>query len=260
MHTEWLKLANFGEYAHPRGVQLLGIQSAETIIDSFSSLRGCLMRKFQGLPIFIGHPDDPEFASKNSKVYGRIENMKVEDDALWILVKWTDIGQELFKNGILRYLSPRWLTTPTKDGKLFPKRLLSVGLTNHPNIKCDHIAKSEEIESSTTSLNGNVGSFAANREKNYQDLGPMDALQTNEEQSTEEEIISMEKNMVVLPSQIVLHTVSQTEDLKQPIFNKSNCERILELVFERMQKFSEKYNDAWNAVKRSNPTLFNKNF
>jgi phage I-like protein len=139
MAIEWFELVNFGECAHQKGTQLFDVPAAERIIDSFHSLRGRLLRRFQGLPIFIGHPDDPEFASKKSKIYGRIENMKTEDDALWILVKWTDIGQELFKNGILRHLSPRWLTTPTKDDKLSPKRLLSVALTNHPNVKCDHI-------------------------------------------------------------------------------------------------------------------------
>ncbi|MDR1890670.1 MAG: phage protease [Puniceicoccales bacterium] len=260
MSVEWLKLANFGEYAHQKGTQLFDVQAAERIIDSFHSLRGRLMRRFQGLPIFIGHPDDPEFASKNSKIYGRIENIKTDDDALWILVKWTDIGQELFKNGILRHLSPRWLTVPTKDGKLSPKRLLSVGLTNHPNIKCDHVSKAEKADEQTTLPNDDAENFAVDARVNCQDSSPTDAHPASEEQSGEEITDSMGENIVILPSKVVLHTVSQTEDLKQSIFNKSNCERILELVFERMQKFSEKYNDAWNAVKRNNPALFNRNF
>jgi hypothetical protein len=59
---------------------------------------------------------------------------------------------------------------------------------------------------------------------------------------------------------IVLHTVSQTDDLRPQSFEKMKCKQILDLVFERMQRFSEKYGDAWMAVKRSNPALFNKNF
>jgi hypothetical protein len=55
---------------------------------------------------------------------------------------------------------------------------------------------------------------------------------------------------------IPLHTVSQTSDIGGQTFGKSRCEKILQLVFERMQKFSEKYGDAWLAVKRSNPALF----
>jgi hypothetical protein len=93
-----------------------------------------------------------------------------------------------------------------------------------------------------------------------QDSSPTNAPPTSEEQSEEEITDSMGKNSVILLSKVVLHTVSQTKDLQQSIFNKSNCERILELLFERVQKFSEKYNDAWNAVKRNNPALFNKDF
>jgi hypothetical protein len=262
MHVEWLKLVNFGEYAHPKGTQLFDVHSAERIVDSFHSLRGRLMRRFQGLPIFIGHPDDPEFGSKNHRVYGRIENVKVEDDALWILVKWTDIGRELFKNGILRHLSPRWLTTPTQGGKLSPRRLLSVGLTNHPNIRCDHVSKVEKIDGQMASLgNDGVKSFEIDGQENCQAIDSGNILPKGEEEQLGQQATdSVDENILILPSQIVLHTVSQTEDLKHPIFNKSNCERILELVFERMQKCSEKYNDAWNAVKRSNPALFKKNF
>jgi hypothetical protein len=262
MYVEWLKLVNCGEYAHPKGTQLFDSQAAERITDSFHSLRGRLMRRFQGLPIFIGHPDDPEFGSKNHRVYGHIENMKVEDNALWVLVKWTNIGQELFKKGILRHLSPRWLTTPTQDGKLSPKRLLSVGLTNHPNIRCDHASKVEKVDGQmASSENGSVENFEIDGQENNQYVNPENILpESKEEQPGQQVTDSVDENILILPSQIVLHTVSQTEDLKQPIFNKSNCERILELVFERMQKFSEKYNDAWNAVKRSNPTLFDKNF
>ncbi|MDR2628430.1 MAG: phage protease [Puniceicoccales bacterium] len=261
MHVEWLKLVNCGEYAHPKGIQLFDSQAAERIIDSFHSLRSRLMRRFQGLPIFIGHPDDPEFGSKNNRVYGRIENMKVEDNALWVLVKWTNIGQELFKNGILRHLSPRWLTTPTQDGKLAPKRLLSIGLTNHPNIRCDHQSKIEKVARQAASPgDDSAKNFEIDGQENYQDINSENILPEGEEESGQQVTDSTDEDILILPSQIVLHTVSQTEDLKQSIFNKSNCERILELVFERMQKFSEKYNDAWNAVKRNNPALFNKNF
>jgi hypothetical protein len=59
-----------------------------------------------------------------------------------------------------------------------------------------------------------------------------------------------------LDENFALHTVSQTENLPVHGPGRSNCERILALVFERMGKFSESYGDAWIAVKRSNPALF----
>jgi hypothetical protein len=141
--------------------------------------------------------------------------MKTDDDALWILVKWRDIGQELFKNSILGHLSPRWLTMLTKDGKLSPKRLLSVGLTNNPNIKCDHVSKAEKVDGQTTLPNDDAENFEVDTRVNCQDSSQMDAHPASEEQSGEEITNSMVENIIILPPKVVLYTVSQTEDLKQ---------------------------------------------
>jgi hypothetical protein len=47
MHIEWLKLVNCGESFHPKGTQLFDVQPAERVVDSFHSLRGRLVRRFQ---------------------------------------------------------------------------------------------------------------------------------------------------------------------------------------------------------------------
>lgn len=274
MNIEWLKLVNFGEYRHSKGIQVLDASSAQAISNSFHSIRGRLARKLQGIPVFIGHPDDPEFPSGNGKVYGHIGDLKVEDDALWISVRWTEIGNELFKNGILRYLSPRWLTVQTKCGKLLPRRLLSVGLTNHPNIPCEHVARVETVADTPIGkesfegehLQGKQADASVHSGENCGGGGSTpiakDAAETVEElsaaQSAEDKI--SEKVSPALPKKIVLHTVSQTETLLARNAQMANKERILRLVFDRMQKFSENYGDAWMAVKRSNPALFQKHF
>ncbi|MDR3143893.1 MAG: phage protease [Puniceicoccales bacterium] len=244
MSGEWLKLADFGEYQHPKGIQVLDENSAKAIVDSFLSFRGRLMRKFRGIPVFIGHPDDPEFSSKNGKVYGTIENLRVDDGALWILLEWTDVGEELFRSDILRHLSPRWLTVRMDDGRLFPRRLLSVGLTNHPNIKCEHLPKAEENETVCADV-----CAALEISENDTDVRDFTAAEQSHSVDDAEEI-SREN--------FPLHTVSQTENLAANGDGKSNCEKILALVFERMGKFSENYGDAWMAVKRSHPALFTK--
>ncbi|MDR2737382.1 MAG: phage protease [Puniceicoccales bacterium] len=265
MSLSWIKLANFGEYRHRKGSQLLNANSAKDIVDSFRSIRGRLMRKFRGIPIFIGHPDDPEFSPKNDRIYGRIGDLKIKDDALWILVKWTEIGRELFESGIIKYFSPRWMTSKAADGKLLPKRLLSVGLTNHPNIQCDHVSTEEQ-----SSLD--LGEFGNDPELLPSDPGQESSQKClhNRGDKVEENVCgenfpvtglvtSATDNPIHAP-EIALHTVSQTDDLWQCVAEKSSREKILELVFERMHKFSEQYNDAWMAVKRGNPALFHKNF
>ncbi|MDR2737485.1 MAG: phage protease [Puniceicoccales bacterium] len=292
MNVKWLKLVNFGEYDHPKGTQVLNSLSAKTVVDTFLSSKSHSSEKSRGIPIFIGHPDDPEFASRNGKIYGRMEDLKVADDALWATVRWSTVGRELFENGILRYLSPRWLTTQTTGGKLFPKCLLSVGLTNHPNIRCEHVSKIETIgeenpkradlvesESSQNARCGRVSKvemigeegiewptekscFEADRAGKFSEEGekveslPPEEASAEAENHGEKSNAPSDQKFEISSMQIVLHTVSQTEDLRQQFSNKSNCERILNLVFDRMQKFSERYNDAWMAVKRSNSALF----
>ncbi|MDR1433090.1 MAG: phage protease [Puniceicoccales bacterium] len=274
MNIEWLKLANFGEYHHAKGVQVLDAASAKDIYNSFHSIRWRLVRGFHGIPIFIGHPDDPEFLSKNEKIYGRIENLKVEDDALWISIKWAKSGKGLFKNGILKYLSPRWLTVQTRDGKLLPRRLLSVGMTNHPNIPCEHVAKIETIGepaeegkisepecqgeakpevSAHSNVSGGDGVAIFQVENAAKQVEKLALAVPKSEEISERIFPSLQKK-------IILHTVSRTDALVARDACAASRERILRLVFERMQKFSENYGDAWMAVKRTNPELFQKHF
>jgi hypothetical protein len=52
------------------------------------------------------------------------------------------------------------------------------------------------------------------RPKKFLDVNPMDTPRTGEEQAREEATNSRGENIVILASKIVLHRVSQTEDLK----------------------------------------------
>ncbi|MDR1414079.1 MAG: phage protease [Puniceicoccales bacterium] len=255
---EWVKLVNFGEYWHSKGIQSFDEEAANAIVEYFHSIRGRLRRKFQGIPIFIGHPDDPEFSPRNGKIYGRVENVKVEDDALWIFIKWTEFGRELFQNGIINHLSPRWLTVKNKEGRLSPKRLISVGLTNHPNIPCKHVSKFEkcgkEIGDMTIGTACSKNDEAENSQKFANENSP--SPEENLNQNWQGKLLGGE-NGSLLPE---LHVTSKTEGLGRSRFDRSNGEKILALVYERMMKLSENYADAWMAVKRGNSSLFYENF
>jgi hypothetical protein len=289
---------NFGKYDHQKGTQLIDSRSAKAIVNSFHSIRGRLMRGFRGIPIFIGHPDDPEFSSKNGKIYGRIDGIRAENSALWISIKWTDVGREIFENGVIKYLSPRWMTTRDGSGNLIPKRLLSVGMTNHPNIRCDHVSvedaaseiggmlelSSENNTKAESSVNckqsdsaeSSVNCEGGNSTENLASCKGNDSAENSticgKSNSTEnfasckggdsaESSVNCEggdsaESSLAQPGRVALHTVSQTESLRMKNANESNCEKILELVFERMKIFSERYEEAWMAVKRKNPALF----
>ncbi len=268
MHQEWIKLADFGKYHHEKGIQILDETTAQNIISSFRSLSGRIIRKFIGLPIYIGHPDDANFQSTNKKIYGRIIDFKTEANALWILSKWTDIGYALFKNGILKHLSPRWLTKQSSDGTLLPQRMISVGMTNHPNMFCQHVSQDINVEMNDISdenISKDINDDISNPITN--DASSIDEtmiLNDNKQQTTnndsQQNITTNIEHIIPNNTIVTLNTTSQTSNLATLNHDSSNGEKILAMVHDRMQSFSENYTDAWMAVRRLHPSLFYKNF
>ena len=160
---KWIKLTDYGEFPHARGLQRLSRESARSMVSYFNSLRGKLARRFGGLPVYIGHPDDPSFANqpghRDTRAYAWIQAMDDREDGLWVLPKWGAAGRELLSNAFYKFLSPRWAMKAVEPGVFEPFRLLSVGLTNQPNIPCDAIANEkgpDRITQTLTSEKGNT--------------------------------------------------------------------------------------------------------
>jgi hypothetical protein len=253
------------------------------MVNYFNSLRGKLMRKFLGLPIYIGHPDDPEYDGAGDRsIYGRVENLKVEDDVLWVLSRWTELGKKLFDGGFLRYLSPRWLMRKVRDRIFQPVRLISIGMTNHPNLcrgkvsssaggaQCLQLPKNEGIankvrpknETKSEILTNPVqdaildGGLCAKRLENQKDANEVSA-ENNPVSAGECATGGSEENGV---SGGGLHVSSLTENLFERTNGQPCKDRILALVYEQMANFGDDYQSAWNTVKRRFPALFGENF
>jgi hypothetical protein len=143
---QWLKLVEYGDHSHPEGIQRVTKGAAVEMQRKFRSLRARLARKFGGVPIYIGHPDDENFARlpghSDTRSYAWVQDIEAREDGIWILPKWSEDGQKLIKNSYFKFLSPRWEMKREGD-VLIPIRLISVGLTNHPNIPGDAIANQE---------------------------------------------------------------------------------------------------------------------
>lgn len=148
----WLKLADYGDWPHSRGLQRLSRKAARRMVSHFKSLSQRLARRFGGIPLYVGHPDDPHFSGKaghnDTRAYAWIRDMDARPDGLYILPKWSESGQHLLKNAYYKFLSPRWAMEPVKgSGGVFePIRLLSVGLTNEPNIPGEALANAKPNE------------------------------------------------------------------------------------------------------------------
>lgn len=158
---EWFRVAPFGEHPNRVGIQVLDRDAAEAMVGAFNSLVARAARNFRGLPIYVGHPDEPNWAKQNPTVraeaVGRIRELQVRDDGLWAKHALNDDGKRLLSGEAAPYAfqSPHWGMVPVpKRAKAFrPVELYSVGLTNQPNIPGTAIGVNESVPGSSTSMN-----------------------------------------------------------------------------------------------------------
>ena len=132
----WFQVSPFGRFPHRVGLQVFDRQAANSIVSRFKSARDRLARLWRGLPVFVGHPDlDPKTYPDHRK-YGSIQDLEVRADGLWARPKWSRAGREIVNDEHYDFQSPLWNMEPVPNeaGAFRPVELLSVGLTNRPNI------------------------------------------------------------------------------------------------------------------------------
>ena len=133
---KWIQLSPYGNFAHPLGHQTITRKDAEYCIKNSCTLLFRL--NIHKIPVYIGHPDDAQFQNHpdhmNPTVYGWVKHFLANDTGLWVTIRWTKSGQELVENKIYNFLSPRWALNQDKLGNHHPYKLISVGLTTHPNL------------------------------------------------------------------------------------------------------------------------------
>ncbi len=181
--TGWLKLADYGDWPHTRGIQRLSREAAGRMCEYFKSLRGRLARRFGGLPVYIGHPDDPGFAGQSghddTRAYAWIADMQDRDDGLYILPRWSQAGRELLSNAFYKFLSPRWAMRHLDADVYEPVRLISIGLTNQPNIPGEAIANEiRPLDDDEVTSGGGSGEDETNdyRDQEPTEVRPVEAL------------------------------------------------------------------------------------
>ena len=145
MTTFKLHLSPYGTFEHPEGLQNISSADAQHCIRKTRTWRFRLGLK--KIPVYLGHPDDPLFRSEHSdlRIYGYVKNLCADKDGLWVFVKLTKYGRTLLRQSPkCRYLSPRWVLCKTENQAAYhPERLLSVGLTQHPNLPVQPIVFDE---------------------------------------------------------------------------------------------------------------------
>jgi hypothetical protein len=187
----WALLAPFGEHRKTRRVRVDGVSrdehfiqvldnaAAAELVKSEGSLFGRLRRAFVGVPVFKRHPDlvdhSPDVIGareQGAKIpIGTIARIRLGARGIEGQFSLTPEGAAAVENEGLEYPSPLWEVAAIgqRDGATVvrPTRLLSVGMTDHPNISgVDSLANANaNTPAGTTQTPGNYESRITNSEQ-----------------------------------------------------------------------------------------------
>lgn len=146
-----IKLFDYGVYPHFQGLQEVSHSACKGLAHTFNSLLNKLKRKFLGVPLYVGHPDDLHFSGQpghtDTKAYGWVTGLEAKDDGLWVQLSLSKEGAQLVESKHYKFLSPRWEMIKTPKGTYTPIRLISMGLTNQPNIPCEALSNASPLTS-----------------------------------------------------------------------------------------------------------------
>src|SRR5580658_6072696 len=152
----WALIAPFGEHPKTRFVkkngamqreqfiQVLDQQSADQLLSRENSLFRRIRRAVVGIPVYKGHPDlgdfSPETAGGGAKkeIIGAIDKIRKTERGLEAHFVLTPAGADAVERQGCKYPSALWYVQPVgrRGGAVLarPFKLLSAGLTAHPNI------------------------------------------------------------------------------------------------------------------------------
>jgi phage gp29-like protein len=256
LQKEWVQLSPYGDFPHSQGLQRVSFEAAKIMERNFATIGAKASRLFAGAPMFVGHPDVPQFAQQfpDRKAYGWIMALEARPDGLYGRMKWSAAGLELLQNGHYKFLSPYWEARQIgeEEGRAVfePVALISAGLTNEPNLPVQPLANVRMSPLKLASMEVVIEEALANGR-----LTP-DRIVSMQHELAEAWDVGVAK---LRTAPIVMHTRAYTEKLgarKNESMRFSNRRmRVHELVQKRMRE-GMSYDQAWNAVKEEHPGLF----
>jgi hypothetical protein len=133
----WIHVTPLGEYAHAGAgvVQVIDVEALKAITEDFTAKAA--LENFPGLLVDFDHFSMD--TDKPSEAAGWISALRADADGLWAMVRWSTKGKESVEGGEYRLVSPVF-PKPSDcevlgDNRIRPRSLMSVALTNDPNIK-----------------------------------------------------------------------------------------------------------------------------
>ena len=133
----WVQISPLGDFKHVgAGVtQVIDREACDRIAADFNARKSDT--NFPGVLVDFDHFSlDTE---KSSEAAGWISDLESRDTGLWARVRWSDAGLSAVSGGRFRLMSPVFPPPSACEdlggGKIRPVMLVSVALTNEPNIK-----------------------------------------------------------------------------------------------------------------------------
>ena len=285
MKTFKLHLSPYGTFEHPEGLQSISSADAQRCIRKTRTWRFRLGLK--KIPVYLGHPDDPLFKSEHSdpRIYGYVKNLCADKDGLWVFVKFTKDGRSFLSKSPGQYLSPRWVLCKTEHQTAYhPERLLSVGLTQHPNLPVQPIVvdalpkksfglrtllrfltkrrisdKAPHSQKGGTRSNGALRKFFTTFIKHLRQT----FLKKSQTDGTDRQTATPSPPLPLTPDEDTFsgHRTPLSSDLRG-MQTREEKRRILQFgqaVRARMKATGESYPEAWNVLLHQTPSVFSNN-
>lgn len=130
-------IAPFGDWKNGDVVQRVDATAAEILKRNLGSIWARVKNVLgNACPVYYEHPDhedsedNPPNADKTP--YGRVRSLETLADGIYANIEWLDGFEALPKR---LQISPRWNAVEIAENVVRPSRLISIGLTAHPNIK-----------------------------------------------------------------------------------------------------------------------------
>ena len=130
-------IAPFGDWKNGDIVQRVDASAAENLKRNMLAVWAKVKSDIENpCPVHYEHPDDedgkevPKVVDKTP--YGRVRSLEICDDGIYAEIEWLPGFETLPKS---LQISPRWNANPLGGGIVRPVRLISIGLTQRPNIR-----------------------------------------------------------------------------------------------------------------------------
>lgn len=119
-------LCPYGKWRHAKGMQIVDEEAAKKMG------RAAIGNAIFPIPIYVGHPDEDN--SAKARAVGRIKRIIKTRDGIAVLAAYPQKTYDEIVGGKYAAMSPRWKMQNIGGGNYRPVKLISVGLTNNPNI------------------------------------------------------------------------------------------------------------------------------